>query len=119
MPSVAEDLRGTTHRLALQLDWIAARDEKQAPFVTPERMSSLLSELLSAGAGLKSEKLPAPGSDREFDCELSEYRRQVERLRDFMPSIHKQLLAERARIEGRRSRLVSVREWVRASQQTL
>jgi hypothetical protein len=43
----------------------------------------------------------------------------MERLRDLLPSIHAQLLAERARIEAERARLRAASEWACASRQTL
>jgi hypothetical protein len=116
MPSRLQIMRDTNQRLRLCLDRIASKPEAA---VTPEQMGALLSELLAAGAGLRTPALPAAGDDRELDHELAEYRQQVERLRDLLPSIHRALLAERARIEAQRSRLQSTTEWARASRQTL
>jgi hypothetical protein len=116
--ALADNLRETNRRLGFWLHSIATKN-KQTSVVTPEIMAGLLSELLGAGVGLRAHALPAPGQDRELDSELEEYRRQVERLRDLLPVIQKQLLAERARIEGQRSRIQSVAQWVRASRQTL
>jgi hypothetical protein len=92
-------------------------------------MAALLSELLRAGAALRAEPIPAKGkgngndngnsNDPELDSELELYRRNVERLRDLLPSIHRQLLAERARLEAQRARVRSAAEWARASRQTL
>lgn len=86
---------------------------------TPEHMAALLSELLSAGKELRAEPLPAKGCDPEFDVELDRYHRLVEQLRDLLPSIHRQLLEERTRLEAQRARAQSAAEWARASRQTL
>jgi hypothetical protein len=82
-------------------------------------MAGLLSELLRAGMGLRAEPLPARGFDPELDEEIDQYRRHVEHLRDLLPSIHRQLLAERARLEAQRSRVQAAAAWARASRQTL
>jgi hypothetical protein len=117
MRSLLQPLRDTNRRLKFCLDGIAVKHE--AEVVTPEQMGTLLSDLLAAGASLRAQPLPEAGYDRELENELAEYRRQVERLRDLLPSIHRTLLAERARIERQRSRLQSASEWARTSRQTL
>jgi hypothetical protein len=116
-PSLLQTIRRSNRRLGFYLESIAARPGSKV--VTPEQMGALLSELLTAGAGLRAQPLPAKGNDLELDTELAEYRRQVERLRDLLPTVHRALLTERARIEAQRSRLHSAGEWVRASRQTL
>jgi hypothetical protein len=82
-------------------------------------MATLLSELLSAGATLRAQPIPARGDDPELDLEMASYRQTVELLRDVLPSIHRQLLAERARIEAQRARVQSASAWAHASRQTL
>jgi len=122
MPSLAlsrsQTLRETNHRLGFWLDSMRT-PHGQPSLATPEHMAALLSELLQAGTGLRAEPLPAKGSDPEFDEEIEQYRRHVEHLRDLLPSIHRQLLVERARLEAQRSRVRSAAEWARASRQTL
>jgi hypothetical protein len=54
-----------------------------------------------------------------LELELDQYRKNVERLRTVMPSIHSVLLQERARLEQERARVESVAEWARGSRQTL
>jgi len=79
-------------------------------------MSWLLSELLHAGQNLRT----LPGErDARLELEISVYRENVERLRTLLPSIHKALLSERARLEQERARVESATEWVRRSRQTL
>jgi hypothetical protein len=111
-------LHGTNQRMGSWLDHVLAQQGRPA-LVSPEQMATLLSELLGAGAALRAEPIPAKGNDPELDAELETYRGQVERVRELLPSIHHQLLAERARIEGQRSRVQSVAAWARASRQTL
>jgi hypothetical protein len=118
MSSLSHHLRDTNHRLRFWLDSLAPRPGQPA-IATPEHMAALLSELLHAGAKLRVEPLPAPGTNPELDQELEQYRRHVERLRELLPSIHGQLLAERTRLEAQRARVRSAAEWARASRQTL
>jgi len=117
MSSLLQIMRDRNRRLSFCLDTLAAKPPREA--VTPKEMSALLSELLAAGAGFRSHPLPPEGNDQDLDRELAQYRRQVERLRDLLPSIHRALLTEKARIEAQRSRLRSATEWARASRQTL
>ncbi len=118
MLSRSSSLRETNHRLGSWLDRMIA-EYGQRRVATPEEISSLLSELLRAGTELRAEPALAKGIDLELDRELGHYRRNVERLRDLLPSIHGQLLAERARLEAQRARVQSAAEWARASRQTL
>jgi len=116
--SRSQNLRDTNHRLRFWLESMVASHGQLAP-ATPEHMAALLSELLRVGAGLRAEPIPAKGQDPELDGELEKYRRNVERLRELLPSIHSQLLGERARLEAQRTRVRSAAEWARASRQTL
>jgi hypothetical protein len=116
--SRSQSLRETNRRLHFLLDTLAP---KFGPPVTaaPEHMAALLSQLLHAGAGLRAEPILARGQDPELDAEIAQYRSHVERLRELLPFIHSQLLAERQRLEAQRSRVRSAAEWARASRQTL
>src|ERR1700757_3568955 len=121
MPSLKEDqlteiLRETNIRLRFWLDSLAPNQPYSNPS-TPQLISGLLSELLRAGQWLRG-GLPDP-RDVQLQAELGEYRRNLERLRDQMPAIHSHLLAERARLEGERSRIESAMEWAQSSRQTL
>jgi hypothetical protein len=118
MPSLLLNLRETNGRLSFWLDSIVAQHE-QAAVATPEQMAGLLSELLRTGTWLRAEPLPARGADPELNLELERYRGNVERLQHLLPSIHSQLMAERARLEARRARVQCAAEWARASRQAL
>jgi hypothetical protein len=118
MSSLLPNLRETNRRLSVRLDGIVVK-QGQTELTTPEHIAGLLSELLRAGAWLRAETLPANGTDPGLEEELKTYRHNVERLRELMPFVHRHLLAERARIEARRTQLRSAAEWVRASRQTL
>jgi len=118
MSSLLQNLRGTNRRLSFWLDSMMAR-HRQPAGATPQPMGALLSELLRAGADLRAQPIPTQGNDPEVDNELDKYRCNVEQLRQLLPSIHNQLLLERARLEAQRARVRSAAEWARASRQTL
>jgi hypothetical protein len=118
MPSILQNLRETNRRMGEWLDNIAA--ERGQPAVpTSEQMAAVLSELLRTGGWLRAQPLPQKADDPELHRELEQYRRHVQRLSELLPSIHAQLLAERARLEAQRARVRAAGEWARASRQTL
>lgn len=121
MPSLSlsrsQELYETNQHMRFWLDSISQQGHPAV--AASEHMAALLSELSRVGGRLRAEPLPAKGSDPELDAELDEYRCHVERLRELLPSIHRQLLAERARLEAQRTRVRSAAEWARASRQTL
>jgi len=116
--SRAENLRETNRRLRVWLDSIIARPT-QAAVAAPDHLGYLLSELLRAGDKLRAQPMLARGDDPDLDREVEEYRGHVERLGELLPSIHRQLLAERASLEAQRSRVRSAAEWAHASRRTL
>ena len=118
MSKLLQNLRGANHRMSFWLESMAIQPG-QPTGATPQNMAALLSELLRTGAGLRAEPLGPRGDDPELDFELAEYRKYVERLRELLPCIHTQLLAERARLEAQRARVRSAAEWARSSRQTL
>jgi hypothetical protein len=116
--SRSQSLHQTNQRLRHWLDSVLAQSGQLA-VVNPEHITILLSELSRAGAELRANPLPIGGADPELDRELNLYRRNVELLRELMPSIHNQLLVERARLAAQRARVQSAADWAQASRQTL
>lgn len=108
----------TNQRLGNWLDGMLSPSARLA-VVAPEHITMMLSELSRAGAELRAHPLPVSGADPELDQELNQYRRHLELLRELMPSIHNQLLIERARLEAQRAQVQSAAEWAQASRQTL
>ncbi len=116
--SPLQSLRDANRRLHSWLSSMVASHGQPAS-ITPDLIAALLSELLRVGAGLRAQPLLVKGTDPELDEELDTYRRNVERLRELLPSIHTQLLMERARIEAQWARIHSAAQWARASRETL
>ena len=116
--SPLQSLRDANRRLHSWLGSMVASHDQPA-HITPDLIAALLSELVRVGAGLRAHPLPTKGNDPELDGELATYRGNVERLRELLPSIHTQLLIERARLEAQWARIHSAAQWARASRETL
>jgi hypothetical protein len=113
---LAQNLHETNDRLRFWLENLVP-DQTPPPAATLQQMAGLLSELLRAGEWLRT-GVPQE-RDAELEAELGSYRRNVERLRELMPSIQKLLLREKARLEGERAQVQSKAEWARGSRSTL
>lgn len=119
-PELAQTIRETNARLRFWLDGLAPDPAQPGPppgsAASPQQMAGLLSEMMRAGQWLRA----LPGDkDALLAEELSEYRKNVERLRAVLPSIHGALLRERARLEQERARVESAAAWASGSRQTL
>lgn len=117
---LVDDLERSFHETNTFLrSWLeqAADSQPMPPRpASPQEIATLLSELMRAGGRLR--RLPAVKS-AELQKELDEYRGNVERLRERLPSIQSVLLKEQARLERERRRLQSFAEWADGSRQTL
>jgi hypothetical protein len=116
---LAQNLRETNTRLGFWLDRMINHEtrERRAPRnLIPQQMAALLSELMRAGQWLR--ELPRD-REPEIEQELNRYCKNVERVRDLLPSMQAALLEERARLEQERARVRSAVEWARRSRQTL
>ncbi len=118
MPSLLQNLSETNRRMGEWLENMVDRNG-QACVPSAEQMATVLSELLRTGAWLRAQPLPQQADDPELYRELQQYREYMQRLSALLPSIHSQLLAERARLEAQRARVRAAGEWARASRQTL
>ena len=118
-PELVRTIRDTNARLRFWLDSLAPDPAQPGPppqsAASPQQMAGLLSELMSTGQWLRA----LPEKDALLVKELSEYRKNVERLRAVLPSIHVALLRERARLEQERARVESAAAWASGSRQTL
>jgi hypothetical protein len=113
----AHEIREATRKLSFWLDSLPdPRNQAAGNAPTPHQMTGLLSELLQAGKWLQAIGEPVA---TELQPEVAGYRKQVERLRERLPSIHEALLRERSHLEGERERLKAAQKWAQASCQTL
>ena len=115
-PDLAGILRETNSRLQTYFDILIPQDTRVRRPASPQLIAELLSELRRTGERLRN--LPIR-RDAQLERVLADYRRNVERLREVLPSIQAALLAERIRLESERARLDAAAEWVRRSRQTL
>jgi hypothetical protein len=116
---IAESLHQCNARLGQALNGLDAGSTpgcQQVRPASPNVMAGLLSELMTAGEWLRS--LPREQGP-DLKLELGLYRKNVERLRELMPSIHSALLQERAHLEQERGRVEAAAEWARRSRLTL
>jgi hypothetical protein len=113
---LAQNLHQSSDRLRFWMDSLFP-DQGRPVTATPEQMAGFLSELLRAGEWLRS-GVPQE-KNFELQAALDEYRKNVDRLRELLPSIHRQLLSERARLEAARFQVESAVAWARGTHQTL
>ncbi len=113
---LTENLRRTNTRLRRYLEGLTP-DPADPTAPPPQIISEVLSELLRAGEWMRQGL--ADSRDGQVQAELVDYRRNLERLRDRMPAIHRHLLAERARLEAERARIESAVDWAQGSRQIL
>jgi hypothetical protein len=74
----------------------------------------MLGELLRAAECLR--RLPANlQAGSELEKEISEYRGNLEKLKQFLPDLHGRLLAERARLQSVQEHVAAAAAWARAS----
>jgi len=119
MPTASMNLSEITCSLRRFLDTLLP----QAPgafettrALSPEEMTRLLSWLMRAGQCLHC---VSPDHRLAHEREITEYRKEIQRLHAVLPSIHSALLKERSRLESQRERLSRAGEWMRVSRQTL
>lgn len=115
---LAQNLHETNRRLRFWLDSLFPEQEPLSA-AKPQQMAGLLSELLRAGEWLRRGLPREQDRDAELEAELGHYRRNVLRLRELLPSIHRVLLREKARLEAERSQVECAAEWARGSRRTL
>jgi hypothetical protein len=86
--------------------------------VKPQDFSDLLSEILRAAECLRLLSTH-PEATAAFEPELFEYRKNLEKLKNFLPGLHGSLLAEKSRLETAQTHVAAAAAWARASTKTL
>ncbi|HKM46317.1 MAG TPA: hypothetical protein VJX69_01950 [Terriglobales bacterium] len=93
-------------------------ERKHCSAIKPQDFSDILSQLLRAAECLRR---PLPHSDdaAALENEALEYRRNLEKLKHFLPDVQGRLLAEKVRLETARTHVASAMAWARARKKTL
>ena len=91
-------------------------EHRHCSTIGPQDFSDLLSEILRAAECLQ--RLPVQSPTAAVEKEALEYRGNLEKLRDFLPELHANLLGEKARLETAQSRVAAVAAWTQASVRT-
>jgi hypothetical protein len=92
-------------------------DQKHCSDIEPQDFSDLLGEIVRAAECLRGQA--APSEAMEFAQASLEYRTNLEKLREFLPQLHGNLLAEKARLETARAQVAAAAAWAQASTRTL
>ncbi len=93
-------------------------EQKHCSAIRPQDFSDIMNQILRAAECLKRSPAP-PVSATELERETLKYRRNLEKLKDFLPDLHERLLAEKARLETAQSHVAAAAAWARASNKTL
>jgi hypothetical protein len=116
-PDALETLRQVNDNLRSAL--IRLRPElKHCSTIRPQDFSDLLSQLLRAAECLRRPPVQSQASVA-LDKESLEYRRNLEKLKDFLPDLQGRLLTEKSRLETAQTHLAAAAAWARASKKTL
>lgn len=93
-------------------------EQKHCSSITPQDFFDILSQLLRAAECLRQLQ-PQSDVGAALERESLEYRRNLEKLKQFLPDLHGRLLAEKARLEDAQTHAATAAAWVRASKKTL
>lgn len=109
-----EQVNGTLRSALIHL-----RPEQQhCSTIQPQDFSDLLAEILRAADCLRRQPLEFEPAEAVQLASL-EYRSNLEELRDFLPQLHGNLLAEKSRLEAEQAQLTAASAWARTSTGTL
>src|SRR5436853_5193925 len=92
-------------------------DQKHCSDIQPEDFSDLLGEILRAAECLRSQA--AQSETTELVGATLEYRANLEQLRDFLPQLQGNLLAEKSRLETAQAHVAATAAWTKANTRTL
>jgi hypothetical protein len=83
--------------------------------ISREGFAAIISQLRRAAACLRGQRTNPAGP--EFEQEARDYRANLERLLQFLPSLQVRLLAEKARLETARTHVASASAWAAGASQ--
>ncbi|MFI5102182.1 MAG: hypothetical protein ACHP9V_02300 [Terriglobales bacterium] len=112
-PDALETLRQVNDHLRSAL--LRLRPERQhCSTIRPQDFSDLLSQLLRAAECLRHPP-EQPEAAAALEREALEYRRNLEKLKRFLPDLHGRLLAEKSRLETAQAHVAAAAAWAHAS----
>jgi hypothetical protein len=92
-------------------------EQRHCSTIRPQDFSDLISEILRAAECLRQ---PAQADAAvALQHESLEYRSNLEKLKDFLPELYGNLLAEKSRLETAQTHVAAAAAWARASTKTL
>jgi len=104
---------------SLRLALLRFRSEQtNCTTVTAQDFAGLLSEILSAAECLQLQPIHSDTPELVRQAALN-YRGYLETLRDFLPELHSNLLAEKSRLEAALAHVSAAAAWARSSTKTL
>lgn len=107
-------LRLVNERLAGALPRLRP-EQRHCAEIEPSDFSDLLKEILRGAACLE----PLAPEETEIAKETAVYRRHLETLKNLLPELQRNLLAEKSRLETAQLRVATTTAWARASSRTL
>ncbi|HWZ83276.1 MAG TPA: hypothetical protein VNW47_11655 [Terriglobales bacterium] len=93
-------------------------DQKNCSTITAQNFAGLLSEILSGAECLRLQPIHSDTPELVRQAAL-DYRGNLEKLRDFLPELHSNLLAEKSRLEAAQAHVSAAAAWARSSTKTL
>ena len=114
------DALATLHRVNGSIRSALTRlrpDQKHCSDILPQDFSDLLGEILRAAECVRSQAAQTEAMD--LAQASLEYRTNLEKLRDLLPQLHGNLLAEKSRLETAQAHVAATAAWARASTKTL
>jgi hypothetical protein len=108
-------LKVANQNLSQLIQLLLPSDSPREP-IGPDHLAVVLTEILTVGEWLQNGRVP--GDDVGLAAAIRQYRNHLERLRGLLPSLHADLLTERARLESERSHLEAATAWTGASRST-
>ncbi|MBI3478507.1 MAG: hypothetical protein HY010_22495 [Acidobacteria bacterium] len=91
-------------------------EQEHCSAITAEDFSNLLSEIVHAADCLRHQTVPGEEAVQQA---AQEYRTNLEKLRDLLPELQSNLLAEKSRLEAAQAHISSASAWARSSTSTL
>jgi len=115
--SAIETLRGVNENLRSALVELLP-ERRPCSSISPEDFSRILGQLLRAAECRQNQQIHDEDT-AALEQEKQEYQRNLEKLKQFLPSLQVRLLAERSRLEAARTQVAAVTAWTRARREAL